>query len=131
MLDGANYSYWKARMIAFLKSMDRKCWKVILTRWEPPSTKDSAVTAIKEANDITTMKLDELFSSLSTFELSFDDHGKKKKEGITFQGVCEETSKHDQKPTSEENLVEAVTLLSRRFTKFKNTFYKKSVGNGT
>ncbi|KAA0054815.1 Receptor-like protein 12 [Cucumis melo var. makuwa] len=40
MLDGVNYGYWKARMIAFLKLVDSKCWKAVLTEWEPSCTKD-------------------------------------------------------------------------------------------
>ena len=47
--------------------------------------------AIEEANDITIMKLDELFGSLHTFEFSFKDQGQKKKNGITFQSICEDT----------------------------------------
>ena len=27
LLDGNNYAYWKARMIAFLKAIDIKVWK--------------------------------------------------------------------------------------------------------
>ncbi|KAA0056014.1 gag-pol polyprotein [Cucumis melo var. makuwa] len=42
MLDGANYGYWKVRMIAFLKLMDNKCWKVVFIEWESPSTRDAA-----------------------------------------------------------------------------------------
>ncbi|KAA0036502.1 gag-pol polyprotein [Cucumis melo var. makuwa] len=61
------------------------------------------VTTIKEANDITTMKLDELFRSLHTFELLFKDQRQKKKNGIAFQ--C--------------------------FAKFKNKFYKKVGGYGS
>ena len=30
LLDGTNYSYWKARMKAFIKSMDEKAWMAIL-----------------------------------------------------------------------------------------------------
>ncbi|TYK19673.1 Receptor-like protein 12 [Cucumis melo var. makuwa] len=56
------------------------------------------VTTIEEANDITTMKLDELFGLLHMFKLSFED--------------------------------QAVALLSKRFTKFKNKFYKKAGGYG-
>lgn len=40
VLDGAIYSYWKARVITFLKSIDNKCWKVAIGGWEPPSTRD-------------------------------------------------------------------------------------------
>jgi hypothetical protein len=29
--DGTNYSYWKARMRFFLKSID--CWSIVETRW--------------------------------------------------------------------------------------------------
>lgn len=37
------------------------------------------VTAIEEAHDIATKKVDELFDSLITFEMSFDDKFDKKK----------------------------------------------------
>ena len=30
LLDETNYSYWKARMRAFIKSMDEKAWKFFL-----------------------------------------------------------------------------------------------------
>ena len=33
VLDGTNYSYQKARMIAFLKSIDQKTCKAIVTKW--------------------------------------------------------------------------------------------------
>ena len=39
VLDGTNYSYWKARMTAFLKSIDSKTWKVVVTGWSHPVTK--------------------------------------------------------------------------------------------
>ena len=32
-LDGMNYGYWKARMCAFIKSIDEKAWR-ISTRME-------------------------------------------------------------------------------------------------
>ena len=41
MLDGLNYTYWKARMIAFLKSIDNKTWKVVVSRWTPPQVTDT------------------------------------------------------------------------------------------
>lgn len=40
VLDGSNYSYWKARMIAFLKSLDNKTWKVVMNGWNPPQVTD-------------------------------------------------------------------------------------------
>lgn len=33
ILDGTNYSYWKARMTTFLKSIDSKTWKTMVTGW--------------------------------------------------------------------------------------------------
>ncbi|KAK2409421.1 gag-protease polyprotein [Trifolium repens] len=36
VLDGSNYDYWKARMVAFLKSMDQKAWRAIITGWNHP-----------------------------------------------------------------------------------------------
>ncbi|GAA0155187.1 hypothetical protein LIER_12969 [Lithospermum erythrorhizon] len=42
VLDGTNYPYWKARMTAFLKSVDTKTWKAILTGWTPPTQQNVA-----------------------------------------------------------------------------------------
>src|ERR1044072_4927338 len=39
LLDGTNYDYWKARMTAFLKSIDNKTWKAIVKGWTPPVNK--------------------------------------------------------------------------------------------
>ncbi|XP_050888876.1 uncharacterized protein LOC127094045 [Lathyrus oleraceus] len=36
ILDGSNYDYWKAKMAAFLKSMDNKTWKVVIRGWKHP-----------------------------------------------------------------------------------------------
>ncbi|GAU10419.1 hypothetical protein TSUD_419150, partial [Trifolium subterraneum] len=41
LLDDSNYDIWKARMIAFLKSMDSRTWKVVLKGWEHPKVKDA------------------------------------------------------------------------------------------
>ncbi|KAA0067010.1 putative mitochondrial protein [Cucumis melo var. makuwa] len=89
------------------------------------------VTTMKEANDITTMKLDELFGSLRTFELSLNDNLLKKKSGIAFQGISDDNATSNQKQPQDENLAEIVVLVSIRFLKFKSKFYKKSGGFGT
>ncbi|GAU44283.1 hypothetical protein TSUD_371830 [Trifolium subterraneum] len=39
LLGDSNYDIWKARMIAFLKSMDSKTWKAVLKGWEHPKVK--------------------------------------------------------------------------------------------
>ncbi|GAU51065.1 hypothetical protein TSUD_411780 [Trifolium subterraneum] len=40
LMDGSNYDYWKAKMMAFIKSLDSKSWKAILTAWEHPVIRD-------------------------------------------------------------------------------------------
>lgn len=55
------------------------------------------VTTIEETNDITTMRLDELFGSLRTFELSFAESLPKKKNSVAFQRVSNDTVKSIQK----------------------------------
>ncbi|KAA0035001.1 gag-proteinase polyprotein [Cucumis melo var. makuwa] len=37
ILDGTNYEYWKTQMMAFLKSLDIKCWRVVMAEWENPT----------------------------------------------------------------------------------------------
>ncbi|TYK25755.1 gag-pol polyprotein [Cucumis melo var. makuwa] len=34
--DGKNYSYWKPRMIFFIKTLDEKAWRVLVAGYEPP-----------------------------------------------------------------------------------------------
>ena len=35
VLDGKNYSYWKLHMISFLKSLDGRAWRAVVSRWKP------------------------------------------------------------------------------------------------
>ena len=51
LLDGTNYSYWKARMKAFIKALDEKAWRSVLSGWSPPTIKDD------EGKDITKPEL--------------------------------------------------------------------------
>jgi len=49
-LDGNNYDYWKALMVAFLKSMDSKTWKTIVKVWKHPvivSKEGTSTSALK------------------------------------------------------------------------------------
>ena len=41
ILDGSNYGYWKARMCAFLKSLDNKTWKAVINGWSAPYYQDA------------------------------------------------------------------------------------------
>ena len=54
---------------------------------------DMKVTAIEEAHDITKLKLDKLFGSLLTFEITISHRENKKGKGITFKSVYEEETK--------------------------------------
>ncbi|CAM9000924.1 unnamed protein product [Rhodiola kirilowii] len=36
LLEGPNYGYWKARMKAFIKNVDEKAWRSVLTGWTAP-----------------------------------------------------------------------------------------------
>ena len=40
LLDSSNYTYWKARMMAFIKSLDEKAWVAIIEGWSPPVIKN-------------------------------------------------------------------------------------------
>ncbi|KAK2395682.1 hypothetical protein QL285_057395 [Trifolium repens] len=44
----ANYDAWKPKMMAFLRSIDSKVWKVVLTGWEQPmyASKEGTSTGI-------------------------------------------------------------------------------------
>ena len=35
LLDDTKYGYWKARMHAFIKSIDEKSWRALLLGWSP------------------------------------------------------------------------------------------------
>jgi hypothetical protein len=51
-LDGSIYDYWKPRMVAFLKSMDQKAWREIITGWNHPIvTAVDGSTSLKEVAD--------------------------------------------------------------------------------
>ncbi|KAK2356863.1 gag-protease polyprotein [Trifolium repens] len=48
ILDGSNYDYWKSRMTAFIKSMDQRAWRAIVTGWNHPMvTSEDGSTSLK------------------------------------------------------------------------------------
>jgi len=53
---GSNYDYWKVHMIAFLKSIYNKTWKVVIKGWDHPRIKD------KDGKDTTELKPEEEWS---------------------------------------------------------------------
>ena len=44
--DGSNYPYWKAKMTTYIKSINRKVWKMVKTKIEIANVE--APTAAKE-----------------------------------------------------------------------------------
>jgi hypothetical protein len=48
ILDDTNYDYLKARMIAFVKSIESKTWKAVIKGWEYPVLMDKYGKATTE-----------------------------------------------------------------------------------
>ncbi|KAA0037580.1 gag-pol polyprotein [Cucumis melo var. makuwa] len=81
-----------------------------------PRKFDIKVTAIEEAHDKTTLKLDELFGSLLTFEMTISDRENKKGKGISFKSIYEEETIVNQSD-NEANMDESIALLMKQFSK--------------
>ena len=47
LLDRTNYPYWKARMRAFLKSIDERVWQTVVSGWTPPTVMTGDLTIPK------------------------------------------------------------------------------------
>ncbi|KAA0064119.1 gag-pol polyprotein [Cucumis melo var. makuwa] len=67
------------------------------------------VTAIKEAQDITTLKLDKLFGSLLTFEMTISNRESKNGKGVVFKSAYEQETQVNQSD-NEVNLDESIAL---------------------
>lgn len=64
------------------KMYEEKLTRKILKSF--PKRFDIKITAIEEALDLISIKVDELIGSLQTFEISINDRFEKKNKGITF-----------------------------------------------
>ncbi|KAA0055054.1 gag-pol polyprotein [Cucumis melo var. makuwa] len=51
VLDGKNYSYWKPRMIFFIKTLDGKAWRALVAGYEPPMVTMDGVSVSKPEVD--------------------------------------------------------------------------------
>jgi len=89
--DGTNYAYWKVKMIAHLKSINREVWKVTETKFEVENK--NAPTPIEEkklqCNDIDISALhealdDEIFEQIKNIEIARDAWEKLEE---TFEGT--------------------------------------------
>ncbi|TYK07991.1 gag-pol polyprotein [Cucumis melo var. makuwa] len=79
------------------------------------------VTTIEEAHYITTLKLDELFGSLLTFEMDVYDRENKKGKRIAFKSIYEEETTMNQSD-NEANMDESIALLTKQFSKVVRKF---------
>ncbi|GAA0168039.1 hypothetical protein LIER_22850 [Lithospermum erythrorhizon] len=67
------------------------------------------VSIIEEAQDLTTMRVDELIGNLSTFEMSPDEGESSKNKGIVLKVASENVD--------DEDLVETMNMLAKNFKK--------------
>lgn len=93
-----------------------------------PKRFDMKVTAIEEAQDSTSMKVDELFGLLLTFEMSLDDKPKKKKKEIVLQSSVDEDCDIVGRE-SDESLANSISLLSEQFNRTSNSSAKHKPGS--
>src|ERR1044072_1628596 len=79
VLDGTNYDYWKARMTAFLKSIDNKTWKAVVKGWTPRVNKGketegsaSTITDYKKEEDWTKEEEEEAWANSKALNAIFN-----------------------------------------------------------
>ena len=66
---GNNYAYWKVRMKAFLKSIDKRVWNSVEYGWEKPTTPVSEwQTSQKEAAAFNNKAMNAIFNAVSMEE---------------------------------------------------------------
>ncbi|KAK2387055.1 gag-protease polyprotein [Trifolium repens] len=94
-----------------------------------PKRFDMKVTAIEEAHDISTMKMDELVGSLQTFEIVLNERGDKKNKSIAF--VSNTDDGNDQSEDEEEDsIADAIAMLGRQFNKVLKKVDRRNRQNG-
>ncbi|KAK2417459.1 putative mitochondrial protein [Trifolium repens] len=94
-----------------------------------PKRFDMKVTAIEEAHDISTMKMDELVGSLQTFEIVLNERSDKKNKSIAF--VSNTDDSNDQSEEEEEDsLADAIAMLGKQFNKVLKRVGSRNQQNG-
>ncbi|GAA0150057.1 hypothetical protein LIER_09081 [Lithospermum erythrorhizon] len=89
----------------------RKVLKTLPKKFAPK------VTAIEEAQDLTTMSLDELIGNLDTFEMSLTEGESSKKKGITLKASSEDAD--------DEELGKNINFLLRTSIKLSNGIQRR------
>lgn len=98
----------------FEKKLARKILRSLPKRF------DMKVTAIEEAQDLISIKVDKIIGSLQTFEISINERSEKKNKGIAFVSNDEESQ-----GDIEENLSDDIYFLSKRFNNSLKYLNKK------
>ena len=94
-----------------------------------PKRFDMKVTAIEEAQDISSLKVDELIGSLQNFEITVNNKNDKKGKGIAFASSVEpDESQVNQE--DDEDMTESLALLGRQFKKIFKQFDRRSKSIG-
>src|ERR1051325_3779127 len=83
------------------------------------------VTAIEEAQDISTLKVEELIGSLMTFEMGISETVDRKNKSIALVSTTEKGCKMDD----EEKISEAIAMLGRQFNRLIKRVDPKSRSN--
>ena len=94
-----------------------------------PKRFDMKVTAIEEAQDISSLKVDELIGSLQNFEITVNSKTDKKGKGIAFAS-CVEPDESQANQEDDEDMAESLALLGRQFKKIFKRFDRRSRPNG-
>jgi len=94
-----------------------------------PKRFDMKVTAIEEAQDISSMQEDELVGSLQNFELVVDNKTEKKGKGIAFTANIADDEVLEES-VEDENLSENQVMLGRQFNRILKQVNSRSKGNG-
>ena len=67
--EGNNYTYWKVRTKAFLKSIDERVWNFVEYEWEKPTAPVSEwQTSQKEAAAFNSKAMNAIFNAVSMEE---------------------------------------------------------------
>jgi len=94
-----------------------------------PKRLDMKVTSIEEAQDISSMQVDELIGSLHNFELVIDNRTEKKGKGIAFTTNTVDDEALEES-VEDENLLENLVMLGRQFSRILKQVNRRSKGNG-
>lgn len=84
------------------------------------------VTTIEEANYITSMKLDELFGYLRTFEQNLEMETLKRKVKLLFRLYTRTFFNRAKNVLMMKNLAESIALLIKQVSKLRSLFQKRA-----